>query len=297
MADESPGVADELYGLDPNDFVAARNELARALRKAGDPAGAAEVARLRRPTPAAWAVNRLVRRHRDEVEALVRRGEALRIAQGEALAGGEPTDLRQAGRARRDAVALLADRAEVLLAGRGGATGANAGEVMATLEAASLDAGAAAEVLGGRLSAELRPPSGFGGFDLTVAPAPRPPPAAGPARAPGADAEAGAEDDDGGRRLRKAEEAVAEARRHWEERSGHSRAALERLAGSHRAVEAAEVEVARLEELASEARRRLEGAVRNTELAEDAASRAEEAVARAAERLRDAEKSRAALEG
>jgi len=41
-------VDDELYTLDPNDFVAARNDLAKRLRKEGDKArdAEAEVARL-----------------------------------------------------------------------------------------------------------------------------------------------------------------------------------------------------------------------------------------------------------
>ncbi len=83
MAAEGPdgmeAVTEELYGLDPNDFVAARNDLVRRLRKAGERAVAAEVAKLRRPTPAAWAVNQLVRRHRAEVEELVRKGEELLV--------------------------------------------------------------------------------------------------------------------------------------------------------------------------------------------------------------------------
>jgi hypothetical protein len=289
MADDGPGDTDELYALDPNDFVAARNELARALRKAGDRRRAAEVATLRRPTPAAWAVNQLVRHHRAEVDDLVRRGEELRAAQYEALAGGAPGDLRQAGRARRDAVAALAERADALLAGRGGAAGAHAAEVTATLEAASLDAGAAAEVLAGQLSSELQPPSGFGVFDLPVAPRQR------EAKAPEPPSEA--EPDDRRRQVAEAEEAVADARRRWEERSEQARVAVERVGASRVAVQDAEAEVARLEGLLGEAQRRLRGAVRNTELAEDAASRAEEGAARAAGVLREAEKARAALDG
>jgi hypothetical protein len=290
MDDDGPGGTDDLYALDPNDFVAGRNDLAKALRKAGDRRQADEVAKLRRPTPAAWAVNQLVRRHRPEVEELVRRGEALRAAQDDALAGGEPGDLRQAGRARRDAVAGLAERAEELLTARGGTAGAHAGEVTATLEAASLDAGAAAEVLGGRLAAELRPPSGFGVFDLPAgAPAPK--------RAPAAPEADPAPDDGRQRRRDEAEQAVVDARRRWEERSEQARAVLERVAAGRRAAQDAEGEVARLEDLVAEAQRRLRGAVREAELAEDAASRAEDGVARAAAALRDAEKARAALDG
>src|SRR5215213_3323580 len=99
---------EDLYALDPGEFVAARNELVRRLRKAGERDHAAEVAKLRRPSPPAWAVNQLTRRHRSDVEELVRLGEALRAAQDRALAGEEAGDLRTAARARRDAVARLA---------------------------------------------------------------------------------------------------------------------------------------------------------------------------------------------
>jgi len=289
MADEAPLDPEQLYGLDPNDFVTARNDLAKALRKAGDRALAAEVAKLRRPTPAAWAVNQLVRQRRADAEELVRLGEVLREAQDEALAGGAPGDLRQAGRARRDAVARLAERAEELLVARGGAAGAHAGEVTATLDAASLDADAAAAVLGGRLSAELHPPSGFGIFDQ---PAPEPRaerkrPAAEPAADEGPSPE----------EVGKAEEASAEARRNWEERSAQARAAVDRVWESRTAAEEAEAEIARLEDQLAEAQRRLRAAAREAELAEDKASRAEEAAARAAAKLRDAEERLAEVGG
>src|SRR5919206_1996535 len=114
-ADAIDAVTEDLYGLDPGEFVAARNDLAKRLRKSGDKQLAAEVAKLRRPSPAAWAVNQLARRHRQELEELVRKGEELRTAQDRALAGAEAGDLRQAGRARRDAVARLAELAERIL--------------------------------------------------------------------------------------------------------------------------------------------------------------------------------------
>ena len=275
-------VGEELYGLDPNDFVAARNDLVKRLKKEGDKTLAAEVATLKRPTPAAWAVNQLARRHRDDLEELVRLGAALRDAQDRALAGDDPGDMRQAGRARRDAVARLAELADRLLVERGGAAGAHAGEVTSTLEAASLDAGAGAEVLAGRLSTELEPPSGFGMFDLTVsAPAPRPKPKAAPEpEPPEVDEEA----------RRKAEDAVDEARRRWDERTAQARAAVARVAAGRRTVQEAEAEIARLEDALTVAQRRLRAAARDAELAEDAASRAEDAVAKAAELLRAAER-------
>ena len=277
---------DELYALDPNDFVAARNDLAKRLRKEGDKALAADVAKLRRPTPAAWAVNQLARRKRADVEELVRLGGALRDAQDRALAGDEPGDLRQVGRARRDAVARLGELAEQLLVERGGSPGAHAGEVAATLEAASLDADAGAAVLEGRLSTELEPPSGFGAFDLTVAPAPRskPKPAPEPTEQPD-------EPDERAEQARRgAEEAIAEARRRWEEQTAKAKEAVEKVTATRKAVREGEAEIADLEDQLTQAQRRLRAAARDAELAEDAASRAEDTVARAAQRLRDAER-------
>ena len=270
---------EELYGLDPADFVAARNELVRRLRKAGDRERAAEVAKLRRPSPPAWAVNQLVRRHRDDVEELVRLGEALRAAQDRALAGEEPGDLRTAGRARRDALARLVDQADRILVERGAAPGAHAGEIAATLEAASLDAESAEAVLVGRLTTELQPPSGFGAFDPSAAAPPRPRAAA--------DAPAPTKRDS--RELREAQEEAAEAKRRWEERSDEARTAVARVADQRQAAQDAEAEVARLEDLLEAAPRRLRRAVREAEQAEDAAAQAEETAARAAQRLRKAE--------
>ena len=301
MAAEGPdgmdAVTEELYALDPNDFVAARNDLVRRLRKAGDRELAAEVGKLRRPSPAAWAVNQLARRHRDELEELVRVGEELREAQDRALAGAESRDLRQAGRARRDAVGRLTELAERILAERGGAGGAHTGEVSATLEAASLDADAAAAVLGGRLSSELQPPSGFGAFDLRVAERPAPRREAATPAKKAAEPEEEPEPEPDRRALRAAEEAAAEAKEIWEERSAKAREAVERVNEARKAVREAEAEVLRMEELLAQAERRLRAAKRDAEQAEDGAGRAEDSAARAAERLREAGKRLTELRG
>lgn len=47
-------VADELYGLPPGEFVAARGRHVAAARTAKDPALAKQIAALRKPTLAAW---------------------------------------------------------------------------------------------------------------------------------------------------------------------------------------------------------------------------------------------------
>ncbi len=59
--DRVAAAAEELYGADPEAFTGRRGELAAAARGAGDRAAAKAIAALRRPTRAAWVVNRLAR--------------------------------------------------------------------------------------------------------------------------------------------------------------------------------------------------------------------------------------------
>ncbi|MER7616708.1 hypothetical protein, partial [Nonomuraea wenchangensis] len=73
-------VADRLYGLSPPEFTAARTAEARAARDAGDAGLAREIARLRKPTVSAAAVNRAARAHPGEVAELLEVGERLRAA-------------------------------------------------------------------------------------------------------------------------------------------------------------------------------------------------------------------------
>ena len=62
-------IAEELYGVPPEEFVAARTAARDRARAAGDKELAAAVAALPKPTTAAWVANLLVRRqpgeHRD----------------------------------------------------------------------------------------------------------------------------------------------------------------------------------------------------------------------------------------
>ena len=71
---------DALYGLALDEFTSARNDLARDLRKQGDRERADAVAKLPKPSRAAWAVNQLARRHPGEVDDLLRAGEELRAS-------------------------------------------------------------------------------------------------------------------------------------------------------------------------------------------------------------------------
>lgn len=84
--------ADELYGLTPKEFVAARDARAEELKAAGEADAAREVAALRRPTVPAWLANQLVREHADEIDPLIELGAGLREASA-ALSGPKLKEL------------------------------------------------------------------------------------------------------------------------------------------------------------------------------------------------------------
>ncbi|MFZ3391928.1 hypothetical protein TVH25_01540 [Rhodococcus sp. 7Tela_A2] len=157
-------VADRLYGLDPGDFVSARDECAAEARRAGDRELTAAIGRLRKPTVAAWMVNLLARERGDELAALFDLGDALRTAQRR-LSG---SDMRALSAQRRKVVAALEKAAADLADDHGRrATEGALREVSQTLNAALADPEVADEVRAGRLSSIVEH-SGFG--DLSAVP-------------------------------------------------------------------------------------------------------------------------------
>lgn len=164
-------VADELYGLPPDEFIPARDDRVKQARAAGDRAFAKDVTGLRKPSTAAWVVNLLVRRAGDQVEALLDLGESLRTAQA-ALAGDQ---LKELGRQRAQVVAAMAREGRRLAreAGHPVSSGIEE-EVVETLRAALADPAAAGAVRSGRLTSSLSY-AGLGELDVSgvVALAPR----------------------------------------------------------------------------------------------------------------------------
>ncbi|NUP26783.1 MAG: hypothetical protein HOQ44_08830 [Nocardia sp.] len=159
-------VAADLYGLAPEDFVAARRARAAAATEAGDRELAAAIAALRKPTVAAWTVNMLVRSAPGEIEALFRLGAELRTAQRQ-LSGAR---LRELTRQRRQVVDALADRAGRVVADQGRPVSAAVlRQVSETLTAALADSAIAERVRTGT-SAVAESYAGFGsvGPDLGV---------------------------------------------------------------------------------------------------------------------------------
>ncbi|MCZ4554192.1 hypothetical protein O4215_01275 [Rhodococcus maanshanensis] len=157
-------VADELYALDPGEFVEKRTARAAEAREGGDRALAGAITALRRPTTVGWVVNLLARESPDEVAALLRLGEELRDAQRQ-LSG---EDLRQLSSQRQQVVRALARRAGRLAAEHGRKVGEGSlREVGQTLHAALADPEVADRVRAGRVVTAASY-SGFGPAGLSV---------------------------------------------------------------------------------------------------------------------------------
>ncbi|OZM71652.1 hypothetical protein CFN78_19225 [Amycolatopsis antarctica] len=236
--------ADEIYAVDRSEFVTARDEAVRRARDEGDRELAERLRALRKPTVAAWLVNRLAREHPEDVAELRRLGDRLRAAQAE-LAGDR---LRTLARERGALLRELGGRVREL-AGTGVGEAA-AREAHDTLDAAVTDAGVADQVRAGRLSTGLTADLSAMWLSAdpgTTAPfgASSPPPAA---RAP---KPAGGEESPSAR-ARAEKERAAERRREAEHRK-----AVER---SRSALDSAEIERAEADELLAEAHRRREDA-------------------------------------
>jgi hypothetical protein len=146
----------ELYDAAPEAFTERRGELAAAARDAGDRAAAKAIAALRRPTRAAWVVNRLARADPGAPPKLAELGAALRAAQ-EARHGPRLRELSAARGALVDALTAqalaLADVPEPPPSLRL--------EVSQTLTAALADPGVAADFAAGTLTRAVQW-SGFG---------------------------------------------------------------------------------------------------------------------------------------
>ena len=257
--------ARRLYGLEPEEFVAARDAAAKALRADGHKAEAAAVAKLRKPSVAAWIVNRLARDEAGLVDALLDAGAKLREVQ---LAGAAASDLRTAIEAEAKALdALMKPAGRIAGSGRDVALE----RARDTLHAAALDPDLAGDVQRGVVVREQQAI----GFPLGAALPARPaaPAPSKPSRRKGA-AKAGPEparDEVAAKRLERAARAAA--------------AAAEKLDRAEEGLERASGELAEAREELTRARRALTAAERKADGAERAAA--------AAERARDAARDKA----
>lgn len=269
-------VAAELLVLPPARFTQARNDRAEEI---GGAVGR-RVAKLRKPTVAAWAVNLLARD--GQLAEAVELAQALREAQDDA----DAAEMTRLGRQRRQLVAALARRAADLAADAGTPLSPPMRDaVEKTVNAAIIDAHAAAMILTGRLVASV---------DLADDADPSAA-VAGSVPVGAAVVEAPARDDLAQRRARKAaERAVREAER---ARSDADRAlagaktweatARERADRVRDRLESLRAEIARVERDAEAAEAVVAASAEKTTTAGRTAAAAE----------RDLERARAALEG
>lgn len=138
--------AAELYGLDPDQFIARRAALAVEARTAGQPAAAKQIAGLHKPTRSAWTLNSLARTDPDQLDQLVELGDQLREA--EHNLDGE--QLRELSRRRGQLVESLA-RVAFTATGQRSPGAAVREEVRSTLSAALADADVANRLTSGTL--------------------------------------------------------------------------------------------------------------------------------------------------
>jgi hypothetical protein len=156
LGDRVAAAVEELYDADPQAFTERRAELADAARDAGDRAAAKAITALRRPTRAAWVVNRLARSDPSAPASLAEMAAALRAAQ---QAGHGPR-LRELSAARGTLLDALTDQA-LAVAGVPDPPPALRLEVSQTLTAALADPEVAAAFAAGTLTRAVQW-SGFG---------------------------------------------------------------------------------------------------------------------------------------
>jgi hypothetical protein len=157
----------ELYGLAPEDFTAARNQLATTAKDAGDERAGTTLKALRKPTLAAWLANQLVRTDPAGIDDLTTLGEQLQSAH----LSGDGARVRELTRVRRHLVRSLVKTARTHAESLGRPVSEQAAvKLTETLEAALVDRGAAQLLRTGQLTSAMRH-VGFGVVDEAGDPA------------------------------------------------------------------------------------------------------------------------------
>jgi hypothetical protein len=284
-------VADGLYAVAPDAFVATRTAAVAEARARGDKTAAAALGKLTKPTIVAWLVNRLSRSHRAEIEGLVSLGTEIRAATG----AGDGPALRELAQRRKRNLAGLSAAARAVAADAGQTLGADSlREVEATLTAVVADPAAAEAVLAGRLTVAL----GFAGlgFDEGAIPPEQPSPRERPASTPSGGAAVRAPrakpstvtpsqaPPERSRAVEEAELALATARLHYADADAELAVAEDALKEAEQAgVAAAEAHRAATEALAT-ARADVTDARQDRGVADQAVTRAIRALERASRR-------------
>jgi hypothetical protein len=153
---------DELYGVALEDFTRERNRIAKELRAGGSREDADAVAKLRKPSVAAWVLNQLARRNRRDVDLLLDAGHRLREAQVAVLGGAETEEFDRARKTESEALKRLNRDAEQLLRERGAVSASVLQQVDDSLRAAAISAEGRELLARGRFTQPLQ----AGGFDV-----------------------------------------------------------------------------------------------------------------------------------
>ena len=146
-----------LYREHPEGFVAARNQLAKEVRAAGDREEAGRIKKLRRPSVAAWLINLAALSSPKLLEEFAEASRRLEEAQTRALEGDEDAvaDWRAAAQREREANAGVVEVAARLARDAGHPANERARELVGdTLQAAAGDADLRDRVLRGRIERE-----------------------------------------------------------------------------------------------------------------------------------------------
>jgi hypothetical protein len=181
------------------------------------------LAKLRKPSIAAWALNQLARRHRREVDLLLDSGHRLREAQAGLFGDGGREAFETARRAEQEALSQLTDAAEHMLRERGGGSAATLAQVGESLRAAAVAPEGRELLARGRFTEPIHAQ----GFDLVgelAAGVPRRPPPK-PRRDRAAEEKAKAELREARAELRAAEQEVERAQQRLREAQARLRRA------------------------------------------------------------------------
>lgn len=111
-----PDEPEDLADVPPEEFVAARDELAKRLKADGKATEAAEVKKLRKPTVTRWVADQVRRHHAEDVESLRTALSNVAAAQETAITRGERGALAEATAQRRDAMTALRSAVDEVLA-------------------------------------------------------------------------------------------------------------------------------------------------------------------------------------
>lgn len=124
----------DLEDVAPEDFVAARDALAKELKAAGKVAEAAEVKKRRKPTVQQWVASQVRRHHDDAVDALRDASAAVAAAQEAVITKGDREGLRTATAERKAAIKKVGVAIDQVLA-RNGRPSTHRDEILAVIEA------------------------------------------------------------------------------------------------------------------------------------------------------------------